>query len=103
MSELNERDGDTEEKVKDTINIPLTALLQWIPIWLAIVGLFLSAANVYANVMTRIGTLETRLNLYSEVLGDVKDDLSAIDRQSLRTRQEGQDREQRGRETADDK
>ncbi len=91
---MTESERDTEKEERDSINIPLTALLQWIPIWLAIIGLFLSAANVYANVMTRLGTLETRLNLYSEVISELKDDLSEADRQSLRTRQEGQDREQ---------
>lgn len=95
---MREPEDDTRDEVRDTINIPLTALLQWIPIWLAIIGLFLSAANVYANMMTRLGTLETRLNLYAEVIGEVKDDLSRNDRESLRKRQEGQDREQDARD-----
>lgn len=92
MTENNEREEERDEKA--TINIPLAALLQWIPIWLAIIGMFLSAANVYANVMTRLGTLETRLNLYSEILSDVKDDIGDKDRKSLRDRQEAQDKEE---------
>ena len=97
MSEQEEDTRHEDRESKETINIPLTALLQWIPIWLAIVGLFLSAANVYANVMTRIGTLETRLNLYSEVLTDLRGTVSSMERRELRDRQEGQDREQKER------
>ncbi len=93
---------DTNHEERDSINIPLTALLQWIPIWLAIIGMFLSAANVYANLMTRVGTLETRLNLYGEVVSGLKDDIAATDRQSLRTRQEGQDREEAARNKNND-
>lgn len=99
---MSESERDTNHDEKDTINIPLTALLQWIPIWLAIIGMFLSAANVYANLMTRVGTLETRLNLYGEVISDIKDDISRGDRQSLRTRQEGQDREEAARNKEND-
>lgn len=100
---LSENERDTREDDKDSINIPLTALLQWIPIWLALIGMFLSAANVYANLMTRVGTLETRLNLYGEVISDIKDDVATNDRQSLRTRQEGQDREQAARDKDNDR
>lgn len=76
MSPLGDRDKEQGEGNQQVVQISIAALLQWIPIWLAFVGMFLSAANVYANVMTKIGSMETRLNLFSEVLGEVKDEVN---------------------------
>lgn len=56
-------------------NDTMKNLVQWVPIYLALIGLFFSAANIYAQQMTRMATIETRLDLLTSIVNEIRTEL----------------------------
>lgn len=50
-------------------------LAQWLPIYLGMAGLFFSAANIYAQQMTRMATIETRLDLLTSIVSEIRTEI----------------------------
>ena len=50
-------------------------LLAAVPVYLGILGLFFSGANVYANTMTRVATMEARIDLITTMISDMKTEM----------------------------
>lgn len=53
----------------------MVSLVQWVPVYLSIFAMFVSGANIYAQIQTRLGTLETRINYLSETITEIRDNL----------------------------
>ena len=64
------RDRKQESDVANVVN-----LVQWVPVYLSIFAMFVSGANIYAQIQTRLGTLETRINYLSETVTEIRDNL----------------------------
>lgn len=67
---------------KETKTNPST-FREFIPVYIALVGLFLSTASVYADMKTQVATIDTRLTILNQVVHDIQSDI----REKTRTRQ----------------
>jgi exonuclease V gamma subunit len=70
--------GETEERVllkvlerlesiESTVKQP-QSMAQWIPVYVALAGLFFGASNIYTGIMTRITLLEQQVQLVKELV-----------------------------------
>lgn len=54
------------ESLEHTTRQP--SITQWIPIYVALAGLFFSAANIYTGISTRIALLEQQVAIVKELV-----------------------------------